>query len=120
MRRSNQGLYRKSSRSPGRGTLMYLVGGAALGLVAGCATTQQVQPNILAKSQGAQSPVPQFSGFLGDYSLLQPGGSGQALYRYINPSANWGQYNAVMIDPVTFWGSQDSSISPKDQEFLCA
>jgi hypothetical protein len=99
---------------------MYLVGGAALALVAGCATTQQVYPNILAKAQGAQNPVPQFSGFLGDYSLLQPGGSRQALYRYINPSANWGQYNAVMIDPVTFWGSQDSSISPKDQEFLCA
>jgi hypothetical protein len=25
-----------------------------------------------------------------------------------------------MIDPVTFWGAQDSSISKKDQEFLCA
>ena len=88
MGRSNQSLYLKSSRSPWRRTLMYLVGGAAFALVAGCATTQQVQPNILAKAQGAQNPVPQFSGFLGDYSLLQPGGSGQAHYRYVNPSAN--------------------------------
>jgi hypothetical protein len=77
MRRSNQGLYPKISRSPGRRTLMDLVVGAALAPVAGCATTQQVQPNILAKAQGAQNPVPQFSGFLGDYSLLQPGARGK-------------------------------------------
>lgn len=85
----------------------------------GCSTTQQEQPNIVQKMQGAPNPVPAFSGFLGDYTLLQPGGEGQALYRYINPSVNWSQYTAIMIDPVTFWGGQDSSVPPKDQEFLC-
>jgi hypothetical protein len=97
---------------------IYLVGAAAIGLVTSCATTQQVQPNILEKAQGAQNPVPQFSGFLGDYSLLQPGGQDQALYQYINPSADWSQYNAVMIDPIPFWGGQNSSVSTKDQAFL--
>jgi hypothetical protein len=88
--------------------------------VMGCPTTQQQQPNILAKAQGAQNPVPQFSGFLGDYSMLQPGGPGQPLYRYVNPNVNWSQYNAIMIDPVTFWDAEDSSVSPEEQQDLCA
>jgi hypothetical protein len=45
----------------------------------GCSTTQQEQRNIIAKTQGAQTPLPLFSGFLGDYTLLQPGNEGQAL-----------------------------------------
>ena len=97
----------------------WLVGAAALSLLAACSATQQMQPNILAKAQGAQNPVPAFSGFLGDYSLLQPGGKNQALYRYVNPSVNWNQYNAIMVDPVTFWGAQDSSVPPEDQAVLC-
>jgi hypothetical protein len=115
----SQSPHSRPSRHPKGKMWIYLVGAGMLGLVAGCATTQQVQPNIMEKAQGAQNPVPQFSGFLGDYTLLQPGGQGQALYRYINPAVNWGQYNAVMIDPVTFWGGQDSSVPPKDQQFLC-
>jgi len=97
--------------------------GSLLGAVilagAGCSTTQQQQPNIIAKAQGAQNPVPAFSGFLGDYSLLEPGGEGQALYRYVAPDVNWSQYNSIMIDPVTFWGGQDSSVSPEVQQELC-
>jgi hypothetical protein len=99
-----------------------VAGMAAIALIAGasgCSTTQQEQPNIIAKAQGAQNPVPLFSGFLGDYSHLQPGGPGQALYRYINPNVTWSQYNAIMIEPVTFWGGEDSSVSAKDQELLC-
>jgi Protein of unknown function (DUF3313) len=85
----------------------------------GCSTTEQEQPNIIAKAQGAQNPVPAFSGFLGYYGRLQPGGKGQALYRYVNPSTNWSQYNAIIIDPISFWDSDDSSVSQQDQQFLC-
>jgi hypothetical protein len=59
------------------------VGVLSIGLMLegmGCATTEQQQPNIIAKAQGAQNPVPAFSGFLGYYGGLQPGGEGQALY----------------------------------------
>jgi hypothetical protein len=56
---------------------------------------------------------------LGHYGRLQPGGEGQALYRYVNPSANWSRYNSIIIDPVSFWDSDDSSISPQDQQDLC-
>lgn len=100
---------------------LYTTAGAvvlSLGMVA-CSTSQQVQPNIIARAQGAQNPVPQFSGFLGDYSLLEPGGEGQALYRYVAPGVNWQQYNAVMIDPVTFWDASDSKVSPEVQQELC-
>lgn len=100
-----------------------MAGATALGLVFasfGCSTTEQQQPNIISKTQGAQNPVPQFSGFLGDYSLLQPGGEAPALYRYVAPGVNWSQYNAVMINPVTFWAGQDSSVSPEVQQELCA
>ena len=54
--------------------------------------------------------MPAYSGFLGDYSLGQPGGQGQAFYRYIALDVNGSQYNAVMIDPVTFWNSADGSV----------
>ena len=111
----------RSARSRRRLTVLAGAGALSLALGAiGCSTTEQQQPNIISKAQGAQNPVPEFSGFLGDYSLLQPGGEGQALYRYVAPGVNWSQYNAVMIDPVTFWAGSDSSVSPEVQQELCA
>jgi hypothetical protein len=107
-------------RKRGSQTLAYLFGTVALGLFIGCSTTQQEQPNILAKAQGAQNPVPAFSGFLGDYSLPQPGGQGQALYRYVAPNVNWAQYNAIIIDPAAFWDADNSSVSPEEQQELTA
>lgn len=92
---------------------------AMVGLNA-CSTTQQAQPNIVEKAQGVNNPVPQFSGFLGDYSLLSRGGEGQALYRYVAPDVDWSQYKAVMIDPVTFWDAADSPVSPEVQQKLCS
>jgi hypothetical protein len=109
------------SRGKWRRFATAVAGAATLAIFAatGCYETQQQQPNILARAQGAQNPVPAYSGFLGDYSLLQPGGQGQALYRYIAPNVNWSQYNAIMIDPVTFWDSPDSSVPPDKQQMLC-
>jgi len=92
---------------------------ALLVTVAGCSTTQQQQPNIIAKAQGTQNPVPAFSGVLGDYSLLQPGGKDQTLYRYVAPNVDWSQYKAVIVEPVTFWDSADSNVSPEVQQKLC-
>lgn len=112
---------RETSRMRITRSIVLAMGAAVLALLLGsigCSTTEQQQPNIIAKAQGAQNPVPEFSGFLGDYSLLQPGGEGQALYRYVAPGVNWSQYNAVMIDPVTFWAAQDSSVSPEEQQQL--
>jgi hypothetical protein len=81
--------------------------------IAGCATTQQA-PTPTTTEQTASLE----SGFLGNYSLLQPGGPGQANLRYVNPNVNWATYTKIMLEPVTFWDSQDSSISPADQQVL--
>jgi hypothetical protein len=75
-------------------------------VASGCYVTQQASLESVKKS-----------GFLGDYSRLTPGNTekGQALLRYLNPAANWRQYNKVIIDPVTFWGDDKSKISPDTQ-----
>ena len=39
-----------------------------------------------------------------DCSLPTPGGKGQVDLRYINPAAQWSQYNKVMILPVILTG----------------
>jgi hypothetical protein len=41
------------------------------------------------------------------------------MLRYVNPSANWSSYNAIMIAPVTFWAADDSKVSAADQLALC-
>jgi hypothetical protein len=75
-----------------------LVLSALLLLVAGCATTRQV------------GDVEQ-SGFLEDYSKLEPGGEGRALFVYENPKADFGSYSKVIVDPVTVWRALDSDKS---------
>jgi hypothetical protein len=58
------------------------------------------------------------SGFLTDYSLLKPGGEGQARLRYINPNANWNSYTGIYIEPVVFLADANTHVSPQDQQVL--
>ena len=58
-------------------------------------------------------------GFLGsDCNRLAAGAEGQAALRYANPNANWTQYPKIVIDPVTFWGSNTTKVSAADQQAL--
>ncbi|MBI3798501.1 MAG: DUF3313 domain-containing protein [Deltaproteobacteria bacterium] len=58
-------------------------------------------------------------GFLGSAcDRLTPGAEGQAALRYLNPNANWTQYNKIILDPVTYWGSDTTKISAADQQTL--
>jgi hypothetical protein len=58
------------------------------------------------------------SGFLGDYSQLQEGSGDKALLNYVNPAADFRQYNKIMMDPIKVYpGVGDSffsKISPED------
>jgi hypothetical protein len=63
---------------------------ALLLLLTGCAATQQARD------------VEQ-SGFLEDYSKLEKGEEGRALFVYENPGADFSAYRKVIIDPVTVW-----------------
>lgn len=88
----------------------FLVAGFALTTAfAGCALTQQA-------SVSGENYCP----FLGAKlcAKLTPGTSGQLDLRYVNPNAQWTQYKKVMIEPVTFWGSEDTTISAADQREL--
>ena len=61
------------------------------------------------------------TGFLRDYSILHPGGEGEPLLYYRNPTANWMDYDKVMVDPVTIWRGEDSklgNIPPRDLQRL--
>jgi hypothetical protein len=102
------------------GLLSVLVAGL---LLAGCSQTAAPEPNLIQRASGETPAPPPPSGFLGnDYSLLTPPAEGsdqKAMLRYVNPSANWGSYNKIMIAPVTFWANDDSKVSAADQQALC-
>lgn len=76
----------------------------------GCSVTEQDKP-----ASGSTIPT---SGFLGDYSQLKPGKKDEALLLYINPNANWSQYNKVLITHVTVGTDPSRNISENDQEML--
>jgi hypothetical protein len=107
MPHSQTHLSRNSARTPVPALKSFAALGAGLWLLAGCAVTERrpVEPTSCA--------------FLGkDCSKLKPGAEGQLALRYVNPAAHWSRYDKVMIEPVTFWGGQDSQYSPEDQRAL--
>jgi hypothetical protein len=86
--------------------------GLLLGSLTGCDTTKQV----------SQTPK-DFSGFLGDYSMLEKGGDGQANYIYFDHAADWSKYTKIYIKPIELWKSNDpdspfGKMSPEDQQKL--
>lgn len=56
------------------------------------------------------------SGFLGDYSMLKPGGEGRALLVYIDTKADIKAYSRILMDPVKLYASQESSMSNVSKE----
>jgi hypothetical protein len=97
-------------------------GTARLRAIGRAALTAAVAAAIAACGATKQAPIKSydFSGFLGSgYARLQPGGKGEADLRWVNPDARWSRYDAVMIDPVTFFGDDTSKVSPPDQQLLC-
>jgi len=70
---------------------------SALVLLIGCTTSQSKQARSVEKS-----------GFLGDYSMLSPGGEGEALLFYENPEANWPSYNKIFLAPVAYYGGRET------------
>jgi hypothetical protein len=103
------------------------VAGAAFlaSILAACAATSQGQvalqqepPGGQAASGGQTTPsgAAQFLG--SDASLLQTGVEGQAAFIYINPNVQWSSYKKVLLKPVEFWDTPDTSVSPDDQKML--
>jgi len=76
----------------------------AAALLTGCATTRQ------SRGVGAES------GFLGDYSDLQPGGKDEPQLIYIRPDVDWARYDAIQIDSVTLWLDSKTEDIPKEEQ----
>jgi len=101
-----------------RTSLALLTAVALLSALAGCSQTVSEQSAVVKQVESGQSAA---SGFFGkDVSLLQPGQEGQAAMVYINSNVQWSQYNKIMLEPVEFWDSADSTVSPSDQHMLTA
>jgi hypothetical protein len=86
-----------------------MLAAAMISALAACSVTEQAKPDTV-----------QQTGFLKNYSQLQPGAKDQALLVYFNPNARWSQYTKVMIEPVTFWGDASSNVSVQEQQQLCS
>jgi hypothetical protein len=79
----------------------------ASGLVAGCVLLVSI-PVISATTEQDRGVTE--SGFLKDYSILKPGGEGEAAFRYIKPDVAFSAYDKVLIEPVTIWAASEDSL----------
>jgi hypothetical protein len=78
--------------------------------MAGCAVTQQVQVSN-------QNYCPLLGASI--CAKLTPTNDPNRLdLRWVNPNAQWTQYNKVLVEPVSFWGGDDTKVSPPDQRML--
>jgi hypothetical protein len=93
--------------APIRSTLAWV----ALSLaVVGCAVTQRA--NVSDQN---------YCAFLGQSvcaKLTPTTDKKEADLRYVNPSAQWKQYSKVLIEPVGYWGGDDTKLSAADQRTL--
>lgn len=76
---------------------------AAVALLGGCVTSHQ-----------ARRVTP--SGFLGESaSLLKKGRKGEeALLVYRKNGVDWSSYNKIILEPVTIWGKESSTLPPAE------
>lgn len=77
------------------------------GLVVGCAATR------------GRSDAPEESGFLRDYSKLEPRPNFEAHEVYVNPKAVWVKYDSIQLDSVTLWANEDSGrLTDEEKQML--
>ena len=60
------------------------------------------------------------TGFLGDYSRLEPGKSDQAQLVYLNPAAEFAGYTKIMIDPVEVRAAEKSKLAKLSEKEVAA
>ena len=112
---------KRSSRVSGLAMPFALIAGGMFlaSLLSACAATSQGQVALQQQTSTGQPAPSGAAQFLGsDASLLQAGAEGQAAYIYINPSVQWSTYKQVLLKPVEFWDTPNSSVSPDNQKML--
>src|SRR5579863_1159519 len=114
---------KRSSCVNGLAMLLALLAGAAVlaSVLSACSATSQGQVALQQETPTGQEAPTGAAQFLGsDAGLLKPGSEGQAAYVYINPNVQWSNYKQVLLKPVEFWDTPDTSISPDDQKMLAS
>lgn len=66
--------------------------------------------SALSVSLAMAADEPEYSGFLGDYSQLQPRPDSQLIYNYVyeKPNTDFASYNKFLIEAVTVFPSKDA------------
>jgi hypothetical protein len=100
------------NRDTGKVLKCFLTIALSVSWLTACKTTHQVD----------ETPK-DFSGFLGNYSMLQKGSGGESNYIYIDKSVKFAKYTKVYIKPVELWKSDASTsglnkLSHDDQQLL--
>ena len=77
-------------------------------LTAGCQSTPSASATASTATDAAPATAttkdkPTYSGFLGDYSQLQPAPDREGMMAYIDRSADYRRYTKVMFDPTQFY-----------------
>jgi len=70
-----------------------------------------------------QAPPAKYSGFLGDYSGLQPAADGNGSLVYRKPGLSLSAYHEIMLDPIELWLSPSSDprgINPDELKLITA
>lgn len=66
---------------------------------------------IIGGGTKQMADVQPVAGFLPQPSLLRAGGAGRADLVYRNPTANFGSYNKIILEPVAIWAAPDSQLN---------
>jgi hypothetical protein len=98
--------------------LVALAIGITSNLLSGCSQTVGNKLGVEQQMESGQIP-PAMSVFFGnDASLLQPGKEGQPAMVYINPNAQWSSYTKILLRPIEYWDTSDSTTPTHDEQLL--
>jgi Protein of unknown function (DUF3313) len=98
--------------------LVALAIGITSNLLSGCSQTVGNKSEVEQQMESGQIP-PAMSQFFGnDASLLQLGKEGQPAMAYINPNAQWSSYTKILLRPIEYWDTSDSTTPTHDEQLL--
>ncbi len=80
-------------------------------MLAGCATTN---------GKAKEDEGPKYTGFLSDYSKLEPDPDGSKAMHYLNPQADMKKYNKFLLERIVVWLKDDAEYKGIDPDAMKA
>ena len=88
-----------------------LCGLLVLTMLSGCASTN---------GKAKEDEGPKYSGFLSDYSKLEPDPDGSKAMHYLNPQADMKKYNKFLLERIIVWIKDDAEYKGIDPDAMKA